>query len=48
MRKGPTRRSRTELTKNDERVSSDATNSMECDAAAVGMRVNPYDNNCRE
>lgn len=36
LRKGPTRRSRTELTKNHERVSSDATNSMECDAAAVG------------
>jgi len=36
MRKGPTRRPRTELPKNDERVSSNATNSMECDAAAVG------------
>ncbi len=36
LRKGPTRRSRTELPKNHERVSSDATNSMECDAAAVG------------
>jgi len=36
MRKGLTRRSRTELPKNDERVSSDATNSMECDAAVVG------------
>ena len=36
MRKEPTRRSKTELTKNHERVSSDATNSMECDAAAVG------------
>lgn len=36
MLKGPTRRSRTELPKNDERVSSHATNSMECDAAAVG------------
>jgi anti-sigma regulatory factor (Ser/Thr protein kinase) len=36
MHKGPTHRSRTELPKNHERVSSDATNSMECDAAAVG------------
>jgi len=36
LRKGLARRSRTELPKNDERVSSDATNSMECDAAAVG------------
>ena len=36
LRKGPTHRSRTELPKNHERVSSDATNSMECDAAAVG------------
>jgi len=36
MLKGPTRRSRTELPKSDERVSSDATNSMECDVTAVG------------
>ncbi len=36
LRKGPTRRSRTELPKNHERVSSNATNSMECDATAVG------------
>jgi len=36
MQKGLTRRSRTELPKNDERVSSDVTNSMECDAAVVG------------
>jgi serine/threonine-protein kinase RsbW len=36
LRKGPTRRSRTELPKNHERVSSDATDGMECDAAAVG------------
>ena len=36
MPKEATRRSRTELAKNDERVSSDATNSMECDAVVVG------------
>ena len=36
MRKGPVRRSRTELPKSDERVSSDATNSTEREAVAVG------------
>lgn len=36
MRKGQARRPRTELPKNDERVSSQATNSLECDAVAVG------------
>ena len=36
MRKGPTRRPRTAPPKNDERDSSDATNSMECDAVTVG------------
>lgn len=36
MRKGPAGRSRTELPKNDERASSDAADSMECDAVAVG------------
>jgi anti-sigma regulatory factor (Ser/Thr protein kinase) len=36
MRKGPARRSRTGPPKNDERDSSGATNSMECDAVAVG------------
>lgn len=35
MRKGPTRRSRTEPPKNAERDSFDAANSMECDAAAA-------------
>jgi len=36
MLKGPTRRSGTELPKHDERVFSDATNSMVCDVTAVG------------
>jgi serine/threonine-protein kinase RsbW len=36
MRKGPARRSRTAPSKNGERDSSDATNTMERDAVAVG------------
>ena len=45
MRKGPIRKSRKELRNNNERVSPDWANSIECDAAPVGTGVNAYGNN---